>query len=299
VEQKCGKIKKISKGVLIMAYSLDLRKRVVEYIENGGSVTQASIIFQVGRTTIYRWLARQDLKPTQVKHRHRKLDWQALEKDVEENPSERLIDRARKFGVRPSAIHYALKKLNIRRKKKELRYRERNREARMNYYRSLRELIKIYGSQSLVFIDESGFEAEPTCIYAWAKKGKKVFGDRTGKRGKRENLIAARRKGERNLIAPMLLTGSVQAAGFENWLSMYLLPELDRPSILIMDNAPIHRKRVIKEMVEAAGHQVLFFPKYSPDLNEIEHDFSALKRARMYAEPGTSLDEIIRNYCAC
>jgi transposase len=161
----------------------------------------------------------------------------------------------------------------------------------------LRELIKIFGSKSLVFIDESGFEPEPVCVYAWAKKGKKVFGERTGKRGKRENLIAARRKGEKNLIAPMLLTGSVNALGFENWLAIYLLPELNQPSILIMDNAPIHRKTVIKEMVEAAGHQVVFLPKYSPDLNDIEHDFSALKRARMYANPGTFIDEIIREYC--
>ena len=47
-----------------------------------------------------------------------------------------------------------------------------------------------------------------------------------------------------------------------------------------------------------AGHKVVFLPKYSPDLNDIEHDFSALKRARMYAPLGTSLDEIIRDYCA-
>lgn len=72
----------------------------------------------------------------------------------------------------------------------------------------------------------------------------------------------------------------------------------NQPSILILDNASIHRKKVIKEIVEAAGHQVVFLPKYSPDLNDIEHDFSALKKARMYAPPGTSIDEIIRNYCA-
>ncbi len=100
-----------------MAYSLDLRKRVVKYIENGGSITQAAALFQVGRATIYRWLGRQDLKPTQVKHRRRKLDLPALEKDVAENPSARLIDRAKKFGVRPSTIHYALKKLKLRRRK--------------------------------------------------------------------------------------------------------------------------------------------------------------------------------------
>ena len=48
------------------------------------------------------------------------------------------------------------------------------------------------------------------------------------------------------------------------------------------------RKNVIRELVEAGGHQLLFLPKYSPDLNEIEHDFSALKRARLYSPINTS-----------
>jgi hypothetical protein len=38
----------------------------------------------------------------------------------------------------------------------------------------LRELIKIYGSGSLVFIDESGFEEFQAILYAWSKKGKKI-----------------------------------------------------------------------------------------------------------------------------
>lgn len=281
-----------------MAYSLDLRKRVVEYIENGGPITRAATLFKVGRTTIYRWLGRQDLKPTQVKRRRRKLDYQALEKDVAENPDARLIDRAQKFGVRPSAIHYAFKVLNIRRKKKELRYTERNREERIKYYQLLRELIKVYGSYSLVFIDEAGFEAAATCVYAFAKKGKKVYGDRPGKRTQRTNLIAARRKGEKDLLAPLLMSGSFTAEAVEYWVSVYLLPNLTKPSILIMDNAPIHRKTALRKIVESAGHHLVFLPKYSPDLNDIEHDFSALKRARMFAPTGTSIDEIIRNYCA-
>ena len=47
-----------------------------------------------------------------------------------------------------------------------------------------------------------------------------------------------------------------------------------------MDNAPIHRKNVIREMVEEAGHQVIFLPKYSPDLNDIKHDLSAFKESQ-------------------
>ena len=52
------------------------------------------------------------------------------------------------------------------------------------------------------------------------------------------------------------------------------------------------------ELVEVGVHQLLFLPKYSPNLNDIEHDFSALKRAIMYSPINTSIDKIIRNYCA-
>ncbi|MBE9196164.1 transposase, partial [Synechocystis sp. LEGE 06083] len=108
---------------------------------------------------------------------------------------------------------------------------------------------------------------------------------------------AGRRKMQKDLIAPMLFSGSLNATGFEGWLEFFLIPALTMTSVLIMDNAPIHRKRRIREIVESAGHIVLFLPTYSPDLNDIEHDFSALKRARMYAPPGTSIDKVIQDYC--
>ncbi len=35
-----------------MAYSLDLKTRIINYVENGGSVAKAARIFQVGRASI-------------------------------------------------------------------------------------------------------------------------------------------------------------------------------------------------------------------------------------------------------
>jgi hypothetical protein len=64
------------------------------------------------------------------------------------------------------------------------------------------------------------------CALGWSKKGKKIWGEKSGKRGKRENLVAGRRKGKKDLIAPMVFTGSLNAEGFEGWLSLYLLPSL-------------------------------------------------------------------------
>ncbi|MCT0252309.1 IS630 transposase-related protein, partial [Synechocystis sp. CS-94] len=54
-----------------MAYDLDLRLRVISFLEEGNGVTKASKIFKVGRETIYRWLSRENLEPTKVKNRRR------------------------------------------------------------------------------------------------------------------------------------------------------------------------------------------------------------------------------------
>jgi transposase len=90
-----------------MAYSLDYRQKVVNYVENGGSITKATAIFKVGRATIYRWLGREDLRPTQVNHRQRKLDWEALKKDVEKNPLSKISRQSKNFQASdrvPSAM---------------------------------------------------------------------------------------------------------------------------------------------------------------------------------------------------
>jgi putative transposase len=100
-----------------MSYSVDLRMRVLNFIENGGSIVKAAQLYGVALATIYRWRHREDINPTKVKRRKRKLDWEALKRDVEANPEATLLERAKKFGVRQNAIFYALKQLKITRKK--------------------------------------------------------------------------------------------------------------------------------------------------------------------------------------
>ena len=52
-----------------MAYGLDLREKVINYIENGGRVTKVAQVFGIGRASIYRWLERKELVATKVKYR--------------------------------------------------------------------------------------------------------------------------------------------------------------------------------------------------------------------------------------
>ena len=65
------------------------------------------------------------------------------------------------------------------------------------------------------------------------KKGKKVYGEQEGKRGKRGNLVAGRRKKEKDLIAPIIFKGTLNTVGFEQWLDKHLLPSLKMPSVLL------------------------------------------------------------------
>jgi transposase len=48
-------------------------------------------------------------------------------------------------------------------------------------------------------------------------------------------------------------------------------------SVLVIDNAAIHKVPGIRELVEEHGTRLLFLPSYSPDFNPIELAFSTIK----------------------
>ena len=103
-----------------MTYSTDLRKRVLDFITNGGSKASAERTFGISRRTIYNWLeAKTPLtyeKPGPKGPRH--IDYDTLEQHVADFPDNTLAERAKHFGVSTNGIFYALSKLNITRKKR-------------------------------------------------------------------------------------------------------------------------------------------------------------------------------------
>ena len=100
-----------------MSYSLDLRQRVINFVQNGGSKAEASRRYEVSRDTIYRWLAGKNRPSNKKLSRKRKIDVECLIKRVKEFPEDRLIDHASAFNVHFNAIFYQFKKLGITRKK--------------------------------------------------------------------------------------------------------------------------------------------------------------------------------------
>jgi transposase len=164
----------------------------------------------------------------------------------------------------------------------------------MCFLRDLRGLIGKYGSQNIVYFDESGFAAESYRPHGWAPIGEKVFGDISGNNRKSTNLIMAQRKNE--WLAPMLFPGSCDTVTVNQWLEHMLLPELDRPSVIVMDNARFHNKDQMKIILENAGHAMLPLPRYSPDFNPIEQSFAILKKRRQFAPHNSIEDLVVGNY---
>lgn len=162
---------------------------------------------------------------------------------------------------------------------------------RAAYLRRLRELIGRYGSENIVYFDETGFVENVRRESGWAPRGVKVHGDFPGKKQNRTNLIMAQRGKE--WLAPILFEGMCEAVTVVWWIKEHLLKALTKPSVIVMDNAPIHPKGKIRKLLEQHGHTLLCLPKYSPDLNPIEQSFAVLKKLWITADRNTKIDNLI------
>lgn len=101
-----------------MSYSIDLRKRVVDFVKAGGGKSEAARRFSVGRQAVYHWLNREDLTPKPYVRTKMKLDPEAVRAYVSKHNDAYLREIGAHFSVRANTVFYALKKLKITLKKK-------------------------------------------------------------------------------------------------------------------------------------------------------------------------------------
>lgn len=105
-----------------MSYSVDLRKKVIEYVQKGGRVVNASRLFGVGRRTIHQWLLQLattgHLEKKTYARTQFKIDRDTLKTNIDNHPDAYLKEHAETFNVSVSGIWRALQAMKITRKKK-------------------------------------------------------------------------------------------------------------------------------------------------------------------------------------
>ena len=138
----------------------------------------------------------------------------------------------------------------------------------------LREVANI-PKELLVYVDESGIDREMNREYGRAPRGKPLYSEIRGRKFERCNVIAG--KCQDKVIAPGSYKGYTDHRLFEAWFSGALLKEVKFSSVIVLDNAAFHRKKVLHNLAEQAGCSVLFLPPYSPDLNPIEKLWANMK----------------------
>src|SRR5688500_7332968 len=79
------------------------------------------------------------------------------------------------------------------------------------------------------------------------------------------------------MSAAMTVQGGTDTAVFATYLERVLLPTLSPGMVIVVDNVGAHQPDRIRELVTAAGCELVFLPAYSPDLSPIEEAFSKIK----------------------
>jgi transposase len=105
-----------------MAYTIEFRKQVLEYMAEGHTVKELYDTFQIRPSTVVNWKKLLEkngsLEPVYSKSRSRIIDKEELKRAIEEKPDAYLYELSAKFGCTEQAVFYALKKLNVTRDKK-------------------------------------------------------------------------------------------------------------------------------------------------------------------------------------
>src|ERR1035441_8182370 len=256
------------------AYALDLRERVVKFIQDGGSKAEAARQLAVARSSVYRYLdaaKKGALAPKQSWGHWRKLDPQKLQAHVKKHPDATLKELQQVFGVSHHAVWVRLGQLGFTLKKKLIKYRERNEVQRWLFRRELEKLAR----RPVFYLDECGVDHRLYREYGRAPRGERIYQAVAGKRRERTSIISASQQGK--LVAPLVFQGSCNTEVVDAYFEQVLLPELPPGSVIVLDNARFHQSPTTQKLVEAAGCQLLFLPPYSPDLNPIEHLWAAFK----------------------
>lgn len=140
------------------------------------------------------------------------------------------------------------------------------------------EAMSEQGLIDLYYGDESRIALEPCVPYAWQFKGEDVF--MPSAKGQGLNCFAllsrtnrCRFQTTKEAINARFIVEQLETLSFEAW-------RLERVTVIVLDNAPAHVARMVKERTafwQQRGLFVFYLPSYSPHLNIVETLWRHLK----------------------
>ncbi len=112
-------------------------------------------------------------------------------------------------------------------------------------------------------------------LYGRALKGKRARGKKPLKRGTNISLISALSRTE--VVASRNIYGAVNGITFEAFILRELVSKLWQGACVVMNNAKVHCREMVKEFIEEAGAKLIYLSLYSPDFSPIENFWLKVK----------------------
>ena len=144
---------------------------------------------------------------------------------------------------------------------------------------------------SIVSIDETAIQFDMSPLAGYAPRGQRLRCVRKHKSlGKRFNVLMG--TSTRGVVACKIVKGKVNGNVFADFIKDMQLHEHHK--ILLMDNVPFHKTKVVKEAAISIGASIMFVSPYSPDFNPIELCFARLKSVYRSQQPNLDPDERLK-----
>ena len=272
-------------------HSIELRERVVAFVDEGNSHRDAARHFRVlpkfvnDMVKLGRETGALLAKPQGNLGRTGKLNglsaWvrERLAAQGDLTLDELCLELVREHGVMTSrsSVGRWLQRLRLSHKKTLLASEQHRPDValRRQIWITWRQPFMGKALERLGFIDESSLNTKMVKTSGWAPIGERLIDFAPFGHWNTQTFIAGLRHD--GLTAPWVIDGPINRRRFETYIETQLVPTLTPGDVVTLDNLSSHKSAKAAQDLKTAGAWFVFLPQYSPDLNPIEMAFAKLK----------------------
>jgi len=136
--------------------------------------------------------------------------------------------------------------------------------------------IKQENIDKIISIDESGFNSLIRKSKGLSKKGSTIHQPVTSIKNTNVSLIMAITTNK--ILHNKEITSSVNGEIFFSFIKEVISKLTEKGYIFLLDNVSFHKNKDMLKYITDMGHEYMFTPPYSPNLNPIENTFGIIKQ---------------------
>jgi transposase len=214
----------------------------------------------------------------------------------------KLVDKQFSIKLSDHTIYNILHQNKITRKRLKNKYYPEKKEGQekddlSTFYKQL----SAYKYDKTICLDETSIYLNMTSSYGRSKTGTRAIYKTNKYPFKRYNMLCA--ISANKVIGYVLYKDLICGVKTQNIIDFYneVIKDKYKDHLIIMDNAVIHKSKIVRQTIEESGNHLLYSVPYHPETNAIEEFFSQLKHYIKKESPNTYDDiqlvikDIIKN----